>query len=391
MNSYGRLALSILLIALPSYAQSDSTSPDSTGNQWEKSSSIKTKFSAYIMADYSDLNQIAERNSRDDEFYIRRARAAIDIRFYDIWKIEFKAGINSFDTSLDVKDAYLEYRGKEWLRILIGRTRFPFGLEGGSGPRNLSFIERSTPTQAFENGRQDGLLIYNHTKRYGWNIGGYRVRDYQIDGLNEESGQDSNHYVGRFTYRPYYSENMDIHLGVNITYEDWDRGEYQLKARPEAFRAKRLIIGRTLNPKAVNTLSSEFAIRYQSLLVQAEAFSQTIDVSNQQIQSDTEYSGYYAQAAYLLNNKIRKYKNGRFNKIRKKDLSGTTELAIRTSHLSGIDNEAGSKSHDITLAINYYVSNQLKLAINYLDSQIDRTTSFEQDGNVLSARIQYQF
>jgi phosphate-selective porin OprO and OprP len=100
----------------------------------------------------------------DDDFYkndnaaeLRSARLGIEGNFYKGWKFKFETDFA--DSTVDVKDAYLEYSGEfvEPAYIRVGQYKTPNSLEELTSRRFITFMERAAIIDAFELDRQIGL------------------------------------------------------------------------------------------------------------------------------------------------------------------------------------------------------------------------------------------
>lgn len=335
---------------------------------------------AYVMFDYTDIDNMALRDDYEGNSYVRRARSSVDVTAYKQWHAQVDVGVNSYQ-DLKVRDAYLQYTGFDFLKIRIGRSRFPFGLEATTNSRSSTMTERSAVVQAFKNGRQEGLLFFNHTPAVNWNLGVYQV---------DEEDQKSTNSTGRFTWRPYKRGGALFHMGVSFIHQSWKEGQYQIKTRPEVYSADKIIISRSVNPDSIVNTGIEAAFQYEGLLLQGEWFQQNVDVVDSSLQSDSTYDGYTAQASYLMFGKKRRYKSGKFNKVKGLKYSQAIELSARFSYLNAIDNNAGSDSETFSLGANYYWRRHVKLMINYTDNIVKRANTFEQAGEAITARLQFQ-
>ena len=82
------------------------------------------------------------------------------------------------------------------------------------------------------------------------------------------------------------------------------------------------------------------------------------------------FSGFYVQSAYLLTgeNHPWNYREGEFTKVKAKNKSGAWEVAARYSYINLNDFDQGirgGQKGQITVGINYYVTNNVKFMINY--------------------------
>lgn len=62
-------------------------------------------------------------------------------------KFSFRVMPDFANNQVQLLDAYAAYKHADWLNVLAGKTKSPFGLERLLSQTNLLFIERSLPTQ----------------------------------------------------------------------------------------------------------------------------------------------------------------------------------------------------------------------------------------------------
>jgi phosphate-selective porin len=100
----------------------------------------------------------------DDDFYkndnaaeLRAARLGLEGHFLQGWKYKFETDFA--DSTVDVKDAYLEYSGEfvEPAYVRIGQYKTPNSLEEVTSRRFITFMERAAIVDAFELDYQLGL------------------------------------------------------------------------------------------------------------------------------------------------------------------------------------------------------------------------------------------
>ena len=100
----------------------------------------------------------------DDDFYrndnateVRAARLGVEGNFYKGW--EYKLEADFADSTVDLKDAYIEYGGEsvDPAYVRVGQHKTPNSLEQLTSRRFLTFMERAAIIDAFELDYQIGL------------------------------------------------------------------------------------------------------------------------------------------------------------------------------------------------------------------------------------------
>ena len=129
----------------------------------------------------------------DDDFYkddnateLRRARLGAEGNFYEGWKYRFEADFAN--SSLDVKDAYIEYSGEfvEPAYVRVGQYKTPNSLEQTGSDLFTTFMEKAAIIDAFELDYQIGL---------GSGVSGDNWRvDAGLFGQNASNVQDNEGY-----------------------------------------------------------------------------------------------------------------------------------------------------------------------------------------------------
>ena len=106
---------------------------------------------------------------------------------------------------------------------------------------------------------------------------------------------------------------------------------------------------------------------------------------------------YYAQAVYTLTGESWQYSAISAGGY------GAWELAVRYDHANFDDTDSdiiGGKKTDYILGVNWYLENNLKTQLNYVHTKadykeayvdIDGVTRYDQDGNIIQARVQFAF
>lgn len=80
-----------------------------------------------------------------DEIFFRRLRPFIEGSLHKNWKgkIQFDLGKAENDNEIAVKDAYMQYKGIENMKISVGNANFPFSREFLTSSKKQQLVERS--------------------------------------------------------------------------------------------------------------------------------------------------------------------------------------------------------------------------------------------------------
>lgn len=344
-------------------------------NKQESSSDVNNwDVSGYLMLDYDQYDSLFLEHSdeSDEDFELRRARLSIKSTFADDWKTKLQLSYD--DDEFDVKDAYIRYDGWNAIDLTIGQQKEPFGLEKLTSSRNLLMIERSMASEAFAPGRSPGISFSGGEKRWNWQLG-YFIPD------EEESA-----ITGRVSWQPWKKKNNFLHLGLAFSERELDAQEFRINESLEVHTSDSLLEGDNLVIDNQSLAGVEalwqvggFSItsEWQTLLV--------TDTTSQQY----EYEGGYLQLGYRFGGTGRKYKNGVPKGLKNLSQSGDWEVTFRASELHLNDEDESAET--LSLGVNYYLNNDLKLMGNYLKGTTFEGGAEQETGNAVSLRLQYSF
>jgi phosphate-selective porin OprO/OprP len=144
----------------------------------------------------------------DDGFLIRRARPIFTGTVFHDFDFNFTPDFGG--STVQIFDAYLNYRYSPWLQIQGGKFKSPIGLEALQTDQYILFNERSLATDLVPN-RDLGIQVkgdvFNGAASYGVGIfnGG---TDYNGTTVNT-SFQDDKSVAGRLFFQPW--KNTDVH------------------------------------------------------------------------------------------------------------------------------------------------------------------------------------
>ncbi len=322
---------------------------------------------------------------------LRRARAALEGRLFRDWG--YAAEYEFSDNKAEVKDAYIEYNGLKSVKIKLGQFKEPFSLEEQTSGKNITFMERALPVEAFSPGRNLGLGIMGGGKRWSASAGlfGEGVGDKTPD--NGDSGWG---IAARTTYALVDRKKQLVHLGGSVEYRrPNDENEVRYRTRPESHVAdRRLVDTRTIDEVAdTYTFGLESAVIFGSLLLQGEYLE--AHVNRDTNLPNLQFDGWYLNSSWLLTGESRRYDGarGRFKHVKSKNPYGAWELALRYSDIDLSDKDIlGGKEQDVTLGLNWYVNPNVRFMVNYIWVNADPDKNGENDEpGVFQIRTQLDF
>lgn len=320
----------------------------------------------------------------------RRARFYISGSVDEYTK--FKAQYDFAGGDVAFKDMWIQRT--DLLNFKIGHFKEPFGLEALGSSKNITFIERASPTIAFSPFRNAGAMIGNTFNQASgtWALGIFQKTDSTGDDDDIEGGWV---ITGRTTYLPRYADEGKalVHLGLAATHRDADP-DFQYRARPEAHGVDFSVDTGAFDSDHATTVGAEAAWVHGPFSLQGELTKTFVDSS---FGDDPNFMGYYAQASYFLTGEHRPYNrsNGAFDRVRpNSDFggggSGAVQLAARYSNIDLDDSDIdGNEQENITVGANWYLNKNTRFMVNYVHTHLDSPVG--EDADFLLFRFQIDF
>jgi phosphate-selective porin OprO and OprP len=143
-----------------------------------RNKSIRIKVGGKLAVDGGDIsaNQDLEAAFPDlegSDIWLRKLELSLSGSLYDRVKFQFQVDLGN---PSEIKDNWLDV-GKIPIfgNIRLGHMKEPVSFEELTGFGNLSFMERSLPTEAFAPGRNLGILLHDTAvhERMTWAVGGF--------------------------------------------------------------------------------------------------------------------------------------------------------------------------------------------------------------------------
>jgi len=350
---------------------------------------LPLNLSAYLMQDYDDYDGLYQEKSDegDNNAEIRRAVLSIKPSFNKNWRSKLQ--INIDPEAVDIKDAYIEYRGLNWANLIIGQDKEPFGLEKLTSSRNLLSIERSMISNSLAPGRSIGISLFgdqaiNQTKtNFLWQVG------YFQPAAEDESSADDKGEVkaltGRLVWLPIRNSDQVLHLGLAASRRTYDDFSFRLNERLEVHSSDSLLEGDSFSADQQTLTGVEALWQRGPITASAEwQYSKVKELGG----PDHSYKGVYGQIAYRLTGESRQYKGGVLGGLSPTADTGAWELTYRWSELE-LENE-GLVGQTQSLGVNYYFRDSVKLMTNYIKGDL-RELGSDEDGDAISLRLQFNF
>jgi phosphate-selective porin OprO/OprP len=334
--------------------------------------SKKIKISGNLMLDHDifDSGFLEDGDSSEKRSAIRRAGLSLKTELMDDWKAKLKVDFSG--ENIELKDAYIKYKGLSWADIVIGKQKEGFGLEKLSPSRYAIMIERSLVTSALAPGRSHGINLSGGETKFNWQLGYFQPEEHE----------SSTAITGRFAWLPWREENELVHIGLAFSERDLDGKEYRVNEKMEVHTSDSLIEGNKFLANKESLQGIEFLWQQAGFTALAEWQQATVtDTDN----VEYDYKGGYLQISYQLSGGNREYKNGELGKV----IHSGWELTSRYSHYELTDE--ANKVKTFAIGVNYTVNDRLKFMVDYIKAeQLEDSNKLSID-NAISLRAQYGF
>lgn len=304
--------------------------------------------------------------------------------------------------------------------VRIGQYRQPFGMDGLTSVKELTFLERALPF-AFLPFRQIGAMVFGNTEdeQSTYALSGFRFPTGPYGGNIGDSGGFG--VATRLTHLliDHGDGNGLLHIGGGFTFANPANNLVQYRNQPEVFvsetgGAAQVPVGVPLAvPPFVDTgliptqnfslFNAELAYAIGSFYAQSEV---TCSVVKERNGTTNNFSGAYAQFGYFLTGESRAYnrKGGVFGRVVPLDPfsrdggCGAWELAGRWSYIDLNDkNIQGGRLTDLMLGVNWYLNQYTKFQFNYIHAFLNSSSNVNgpvidnSNANILAVRAQVDF
>ena len=320
---------------------------------------------------------------------IRRARFAVKGQMDENWYGEFDMDLAN--GLVELKDAIVRFTGLPNWEIQVGNFKENFSIQRNTTSRYLQFMERPMVCSALTPSRHLGFNV-KYAKNWLWasagvfgpEFAGSEEWTYMADN-NKDFGYNAGYSLtGKLVLRPLYKlDNASLHLGTAFSYRTPKTsvekyGYYRASSRNStSINRKKYVDTNDLGGYDHNLLwTAELAghwkgLRYEVAYVKDHVFFKpdAADPTPQQ------FWGWYAQAGYLLFGGSQRYdaNGGKYTKIKPGKKWGDVELCARYEFidLNG-RNVFGGSAEAYAVGLNYWVTNNVKMQLNYQFNNNDR-------------------
>ncbi len=369
----------------------------------------------------------------------RRAQLGLAGKLFNDWSYLFNyefGGSGGTEGAGRIQSLYVEYDGAAPLALRIGAYPAPGGLEDNTGSPDTIFLERAQASDVIRNavagdGRNAASAIYAGERVYAsLSVTGAKVADPAV--FDEQQA-----LLGRVSGLVYQSGETRVVLSATGAYAyrfpalaagSGSARIFTISASPEITvdsTGTKLVSTGAIDTQSAFLWGVEGAAQWANLYAQAGYFGYDVSRRNSPL-SDPNFSGWYAQATWILTGESRGYnaQNAAFTQPKPRVAFspsnggwGAWELAARYSVLDlnyrqGHTGSApplggirGGEQKIWTFGVNWYLNSVIRFAFDYQHVDVDRigniaafdghaavaNTQVGQDVDILSLRSQISF
>ncbi|MFZ5595042.1 MAG: OprO/OprP family phosphate-selective porin [Pseudomonadota bacterium] len=315
----------------------------------------------------------------------RRVRLSARGSVYGDWNynvtLSFADTLNNISDAdpAGIRQAFVSYSGWKGIKVKAGQFIEPFGLESSTSSRITTFMERGLP-YAFSPGRSLGASVSTAPVKGLYMEAGIFKEDLHSAGNLDQA------FTGRIAYAPIDTKGWLVHLGAGASHRLPGDGTVRYRTPPEADMAPNWFSSGTIrNVDDILLTGLEAATVIGPFSLQGEYMRSRVDRNNGRPERNLD--GYYVYASWFLTGESRPYRDGRFTAIDPQGRWGAWELAARNS---AIDDGNGHRLNDITLGLNWYINQHLRLMANYVRAVYDRVSA-QGNADIFQVRGQVDF
>lgn len=299
-----------------------------------------------------------------------------------------------------ITDAYLRYTGFAPALLTAGNFKMPFGMDQLTSDNTTVFLERGV-NDILTPGRGIGAEL--RSAGANWSLAG-GVFGEKPDGDVDKEGDEGWNVAARGTYAPVLASDAVLHVGAGArhhTAED-STNALRFRSKPESNVTGVFLVdsGGLLNTDQFTSANAELASLWGPVSFQAEYMRTALDRGD--TAEDVNFSGWYAQAAWLMTGERRPYKvsEGVFDRVIPNASVGlggigAWELAARVSEVDLNDGDiVGGEERNLTLALNGYLTSNVRLMLNYIRVlELDRpgNAADQDEPSIIGARLHVDF
>ncbi len=333
----------------------------------------------------------------------RRVRPILDGSFSR--NIDFRLVPEFGEGRALLQDAFIDLKVRPNLRLRSGKYKVPYSLERLQMVSDVPFVERSIGNNVVPI-RDVGFMLMKEPTKDGdieWELGAYNgVLDSTSSDTNTDNGLD---VIGRVFWQPKRGKGIGIAATSGSGSDSLSGQVFRSAGRSPFFR---YVDGTVGNGKRTR-LAPQFFYFSGAFGLQGEHLTTRQKIRRGDVATTDVTTGLYLQATYVLSGEKTSFRNVVPDKPFDFDGGGTGggawELAMRYSQVktdgdtfaAGLADPAVSaqKATALTFGVNWYLTRQSKLMLNYEETDFGRPLRFtpgtRQRERAFLTRLQVQF
>lgn len=330
---------------------------------------------------------LEERFEFEDGIDWRRARLVLNGEFLDRFTFKIEHDIASGD--IVPTDVFIEATPADGAATFrAGHFKEPFSLSIQQSSNNHSFIARPAAVTALAPGRNLGFMVHDRFSgdRVAWAVGAFR----DSDGYDTRPGADWS-LSGRLTGLALDGDegsDLLLHLGAAVSHRQPTADAVRLRGRTGVRLSPRKVDTGWLPADGLRLLGAEFVLARSAFWLQGEVLSAQVDLLTNG--RSTRFDARYVEAGWFLTGERKPYSRSSrtFTRLRPKapvpEGRGAWELATRWDHIDlSRDTVPGGSQQSLSLALNWYLRDNLRVLANYVSTDPDGAGSVEHAGLLL--------
>ena len=307
----------------------------------------------------------------------RTARLGVEGKAWENVKYKFEADFA--DNEVDMKDAYVQYKSEagSWT---FGQFKTPNSLEEQTSSRHITFMERSSFTDAFGLARMMGIGFGNGGDNWTFKAGVFR------GGNNVDAEDEGETFAARGTYGA-KTDNGAWMLGASVRQRSvGDQSDLRYRQRPHNHLSDRFVATSRIASKdsffglegAAQMGSFHFATEYGFL--SAKDGGTTGENAN--------FSGGYAEVGFFLTDEEKplKLSKGTWDRPKVKNPLhaggiGAWQVAAKYDTIDLSDEGVfGGEQDTFIFGVNWYLNRHTRFMANYSHSSVDNAFDVSANG-----------
>jgi phosphate-selective porin OprO/OprP len=284
------------------------------------------------------------------------------------------------------------------LGITLGHFKIPFSFEQLMADKDLSLMERSLPTALLKSRAPGAMLSWSGDH---WSTAAMLFGEQLASNTTNQQDEGGGASL-RTTWAPWIEDGATLHFGVATQYVEPTQkpggATLRYASRPESRMTSILLVdtGVMAGVEDATLYGLETAATLGSLTFNSEYIRALVARAS----SDARFTGWYAQAAWMLSGELRGYNvdNGIFKAIQPLHPvgtggSGAWELTARYSQLDLNDGAIiGGKETNATLGLGWYANPFVRISGNWVRVlDLDRGLYDSKDVDALQMRLQFAY